>query len=315
MRISRMMRGVMVLIVAMFIIVTAVSAQQQTENENTEVLSPPKKVVAVADFGNKSGYSGQYDLGHGMAEMLTDALMQSGRFIVLERGALDAVLAEQNLAASGRAAKVGGAKMGNIKRAQILIQGAVTEFTPTSEGGAQSLNIKGFSIGGNSQRAHVAVIVRLFDTTTSEIIASKRVEGSASRGGMDFGVSETDWGFTQSGHKQMPIDKAMQITIDNAVNYVAQAMLKVPWQGKIIKVNQAGEVYINAGSEANIQSGMIFMTFRPGEELIDPDTGMNLGSEDLFVGRMRVATVQPKFCKAQPLDGEPMTGDYVKFPQ
>jgi len=290
-------------------------ALQSTNTVPQQGVSSPKKVVAVADFENKSGYSGRYDLGSGMSEMLTDALIKSGQFIVLERQALNAVLAEQNLAASNRAAKVGGAKMGDIKRAQILIQGAVTEYTPTTEAGSQSLNIKGFNLGGDSARAHVAVIIRLFDTTTSEVIASERVEGSASRGGMDFGFTESKWGFSQSGQKADPIDKAVQITIDNAVNYIAQQMASIPWKGKIIKVNEAGEAYINAGAGANISSGMTLMVFRKGEALIDPDTGMNLGSEDEFVGRLRISEVKPKFSKGKLLDGKPESGDIVKFGQ
>ena len=295
--------------------ISQVYALQGGNEAQQSVISSPKKVVAVADFDNKSGYSGRYDLGSGMAEMLTDALMQSGQFIVLERQGLNAVLAEQNLASSGRAAKVGGAKTGDIKRAQILIQGVVSEYTPTTEAGSQSLNIKGFNLGGDSARAHVAVLIRLFDTTTSEVIASQRVEGSASRGGMDFGFTESKWGFSQSGEKADPIDKAVQMTIDNAVNHVAQQMARIPWQGKVIKVNEAGEVYVNAGAEANIRKGMTFMVFRPGEALIDPDTGMNLGSEDQFIGRLKVVEAQPKFCKGTSPDGTTQVGDIVKFGQ
>ena len=64
-----------------------------------------KKIVAVSSFENKTTWRGQVDLGDGMADQLTDALMQSGQFTVMERQQLGAVVAEQDLANSGRAQK------------------------------------------------------------------------------------------------------------------------------------------------------------------------------------------------------------------
>ncbi|MFC1809500.1 CsgG/HfaB family protein [Candidatus Omnitrophota bacterium] len=284
--------------------------------ETKTFIMPPKKTVAVADFEIKTGgITGEYDLSKGMAEMLTDALMQSGQFIVLERQTIDAVLAEQNFAASNRTSKIGGAKSGDIKRAQVLIQGVVTEYDIGSETGGQEVNIGGFRFGGNKVKAHIGLIIRLIDTTTSEVIASQRVEGSAKQGGTDFSVAEGGFDFSQSGQKRTPINKAVQITIDNAVNYIAMQMKSIPWKGKVIKTTEAGAIYVNAGISANIQKGMMFMVFRPGEELIDPDTGMNLGTDDEFVGRMRVTEVLEKFSKATALDASPQKGDIVKFAQ
>ena len=54
-------------------------------NPGMAAASPTKKVVAVAEFENKTNYTGQLNLGYGMADMLADALIKSGRFTVLER--------------------------------------------------------------------------------------------------------------------------------------------------------------------------------------------------------------------------------------
>lgn len=279
-----------------------------------ESVSPLKKTVAVADFEIKTGgVAGEYDLSKGLAEMLTDALIQSGQFIVLERQTIDAVLAEQNFAASDRTSAVGGAKKGDIKRAQVIIQGVVTEYDVGAESGGQQVSIAGFSFGGNKAQAHMACIIRLIDSTTSEVIDSQRVEGKASQGGRDFSYAGSDINFSQNDQTRTPINKAMQITIDNAVEYVAKKMLGIPWQGKIITVKDSGEVFINAGQNTNMQKGMTFMMFRPGEELIDPDTGMNLGTDDEFVGRLRIDDVQPKFSKGTALDAPAQAGDIVKF--
>ncbi len=54
---------------------------------------------------------------------LSDALVQSGKFVVLSRKDLDVVMAEQDLAASNRFAKSKTAQKGKIIPAQILIKG------------------------------------------------------------------------------------------------------------------------------------------------------------------------------------------------
>jgi len=243
--------------------------------------------------------------------MLTDALIKSGQFIVVERQALNAVIAEQNLAASGRATKKGGARLGDIKRAQIIIEGAVTEFGEAKAGGGQDLRIKGFKLGSDRQEAHVAIILRLIDSTTSQVIASHRVEGSAASGSLSYGYSKSGFGFDQSGFKATPLGKATQIAIDRAVAFIASQMANIPWRGKIIKVvDNFG--YLNAGQASNITQGSVFMVFRQGEELIDPDSGLDLGSEDIFVGRFQVTEVHPKYSKGKASDQPVMPGDIVK---
>ena len=46
--------------------------------------------------------------------------------------------------------------------------------------------------------------------------------------------------------------------------------------------------FINAGSEAGVQVGDEFVVYRAGEELIDPDTGISLGTVDSKIGVIKV---------------------------
>ena len=150
-----------------------------------------KKTVAVFEFQNDSGWSSVATLGQDFSTQLSDALVQSGKFIVLTRKDLDVVMAEQDLAASDRMAKSNTAKIGKIVPAQILIKGQITEFEENTSGGGQGLSIKGVSLGLKKSSAHMAVIIQLIDSTTGEIVESKRVEGDASGGGVSVGYS--DW--------------------------------------------------------------------------------------------------------------------------
>jgi len=67
-------------------------------------------------------------LGQDFSTQLSDALVQSGKFIVLSRKDLDVVMAEQDLAGSNRFAKSSAAKTGKVVPAQVLIKGQITEF-------------------------------------------------------------------------------------------------------------------------------------------------------------------------------------------
>lgn len=291
----------------------AIAKKKTSANETVAMPSAPKKTIAVANFANKAGVYSQVNIGDGMADMLADALMKSGKFIVLERQALGSVLAEQNLAASGRATAGTVAATGDIKRAQIVVEGAVTEYEDNASGGGQSVGYMGINVGMKRAKAHLAIILRLIDTTTSQVLLSQRVEGKASRGGL--GVSVAGYGVSggQSGYSSTPIGKAMQQIVDEAVVLVSNTLDPLPWTGKVVKVD--GEtIFINAGAEAGLKANDVFTVSRMGEILKDPDTGMDLGGEEATIGRVQITDVQGKFSKGKSIEGNSIAaGDRVKY--
>lgn len=266
------------------------------------VMAAQKKIVAVSRFENKTSWRGQWKLDDGMADQLTDALMQSGKFVVLERETLGDVLDEQDLATSGRAMKSKSAQTGKVTSAQILIKGAITEFESKSAGGGSGFSIKGFRIGSKSGEAHVGLIIRLIDTTTGQVLDSERVEGKAKSGGFKLGLNIDEIGFGTDGFKKTPLGKATQIAIDNAVEFIAAKMKDIPYQGRVIKVTE-GEVYLSTGERTGAQAGEVFTVYSRGEELVDPDTGEILGAEEESIGTVKIYDVKEKFSKAKVLTG------------
>ncbi|MBW1852093.1 MAG: hypothetical protein JRJ15_11805 [Deltaproteobacteria bacterium] len=265
-----------------------------------------KKIVAVSRFENKTKWRGQWQLDRGMTDQLTDALIQSGKFVVMERETLNDVLGEQDLAASGRAQKSKSARTGKLVSAQVLIKGAITEFEEKSGGGGQRIGFGGFSIGQKREEAHVAVIIRLIDTTTGQVLNSKRVEGTAKSGGISWGAKTHGANFGSEGFSKTPLGKATQIAIDNAVAYIASEMENVPFTGKVIK-SSGGTIYINAGKRNNVRIGDTFNVYSAGEPLIDPDTGETLGFDESRIGSIKVTNVLDKFSKATKVSGGTVT--------
>jgi curli biogenesis system outer membrane secretion channel CsgG len=272
-----------------------------------------KKTVAVFDFENDSGYRSAVRLGDDFTVQLTDALVQSGKFNVLTREDLDVVFAEQDLAASGRMAKSTTARKGKAIPAQILIKGKITEFEENTSGGGQGFSIKGVSLGTKKSTASMAVIIQLIDSTTGEVLDSKRVEGEARSGGLSVGYSGS-FDLSSSNFKKTPLGKAVQMSIDQAVEYISKKLSEVPWKGKVVTLKE-GVVFINAGENANVQVGDTFQVLREGEPLIDPDTGIDLGSEATKLADIKITDVQPKFSKAQiegVADTEIAAGDLIR---
>ena len=281
---------------------------------STSMAATLKKIVAVSRFENKTSWKGQVSLDDGMADQLTDALMQSGQFVVMERQTLGDVMAEQDLANSGRAQKSQSAQTGKLVNAQILVKGTVTEFESNSQGSDSGVGFGGFKIGAKRDEAHVGLIIRLIDTTTGEVLDSQRVEGKAASGGTSFGMNVAGVDFGTSGFSKTPLGKATQMAIDNAVSIIAAKLKNVPFQARIVKVNGDDEVLISGGQKTGVSEGDTFTIYSVGESLVDPATGEQLGSEMEKKGGVKVTKVEEKYAKAKsdvPLKGI-KAGDIVK---
>ena len=262
-----------------------------------------KKTVAVSRFENKAAARGQINLGRGMSDQLADALVNSGNFVVVERQTLSDVFSEQDLARSGRAARSKTAQTGKVVPSQILIKGTITEFESETSGGGSGLSFKGITLGQESTTAHVGLLLRIIDTTSGEVLASERVEGKAESGGTKIGLSKGGYGFETEGFKNTPLGKATQIAIDRAVFKVIEKLNALPFQGKIINVK--GEtIYTNIGERNGATPGDVFTVYSAGEDMIDPDTGENLGAEEEKVGTVKITSVKEKFSKASIASGQ-----------
>ena len=92
-------------------------------------------------------------------------------------------------------------------------------------------------------------------------------------------------------------------------------MANIPWSGTVLKAD-GSTVYINAGATANMQSGMKFLVYRAGEELIDPGTGESLGKEETLAGEIMVTQVLEKVSKAAIVSGMGFSkGDVIRMKQ
>ncbi|MCC7009877.1 MAG: hypothetical protein IT184_13805 [Acidobacteria bacterium] len=156
--------------------------------------SRPTAAVLDFEFGAiEHWWSGTWNIGKGVSDMLVDELLQTGEVRLLERKRIESVLSEQNLANSTRADASARevAQLGKVLGAKVLITGSITKFGSEERnvGGAAG-SVAGRFLGGAGAKnttATVALTVRAIDSSTSEILASAKAEAKSSRKGILLG--------------------------------------------------------------------------------------------------------------------------------
>lgn len=156
-----------------------------------------KPRLAVLEFKNKANNQWWYSGGGEAAQdVFVTELVKSGKFRVVEREQLAALMEEKNLTLSGDVDPATAVKVGKLLGVNYLLTGAVTEFGVT-DSGAHAPGVRrlpGFSAG---KRNFVAAMnARLIDTSTGEIVWADEARGEESSvkvnvGGFGGGVDDS----------------------------------------------------------------------------------------------------------------------------
>lgn len=192
--------------------------------------SAQRPAVAVASFTNEAGSSASRwwgsQVGDQLGNVLSNELGSTGNFTVVERQQVDAVLAEQDFAASGRVRQGSGAATGNITGARYLITGAVSAYDENTSDKDGGLSFRGFRVGGGKSEAYVAVDLRVIDSETSQVVYSHTVEGRSSSGGLNLaGRLRSGLGGNFSQSKNAPASKAVRAALIEATDYLDCVMV------------------------------------------------------------------------------------------
>lgn len=179
----------------------------------------------------------------GVRDMLTTELFGRQRFIVLERAALDSVIAEQEFAHSARAGDATRIPLGELEGAELMVLGAITSFDAGVSGGSVPIP---FKFGDDDlgvmnlayARGKVVMDLRIIDVRSGRVVSSVAVEGTNSR----FGVDVDAYIRTGSGWRidlpsalnyfqNTPVEKALQEMVTAAVGHIVKRTLREPGPG------------------------------------------------------------------------------------
>ncbi len=276
----------LIIIFIIGIFITLVSAQQADQ------LKRLKKRVAVFEFDDKTGHrhhwwTGQ-SVGRGMADMLTTELVKSGKYRVIERQAIEQIMKEQQMGLTGAVTTQSAAQIGKLLGVELAIIGSVTEFGYKKSDIGGRLKQKGFGLGIQSASASVGIDVRFTNTNTGEIIAAENVRKEEKKRGLKIDTRKISFK-NKNDFDQSLVGKATRKAITEIMKKIESQLGSLPWQAKIIKVT-GNTIYINSGAEAGVKVGDVFAVYSKGEELIDPDTGLSLGSEEEKIGEIGITS-------------------------
>ena len=155
----------------------------------------PTVAVLSFEYGTvQRWWSGTWDIGEGISDMIVDELVNDGSYRVIERKRLDAILAEQNFSNSERADPSAKTlvQIGKALGVKYLIVGSVTKFgteqsNKSFSGGGYGSAFGLGQVGTSKGKANVAITARIIDTTTGEIMASAKGDGTSKRSGLLLG--------------------------------------------------------------------------------------------------------------------------------
>ncbi len=277
-------------------------------NLYSKELEGPKKRLAVSNFEDKSGNSWyKHDLGSGMADMLTTSLFKTGKFNMVERQAVNKVMEEQALGASGAVTQGSAAKLGKILGTSAIITGSVTEFG-VKDGGGKIGGLGGMtkglvsSFGVKSNTARVGIDLRIVDTTTGEILLAESASGEETSRSMDFSSwSMPDFKIGGDNFDNSLIGKATRKAIETLIDKIDGKMKGVAWKGYILKV-EGSSIWLNAGSDSGVKEGMQFKVRSPGEEVEDAEGKIYVIPGD-EIAEIEVIKALPALSKVKIING------------
>ena len=280
----------------------------------------PRKRIAVAKFDAIGSFVAKYgtaDIGGGLSAQLATALTDTGRFVVLERAELTSVLREQEMSLQKVIGGDTAVRAGQVLGAQLLIRGAVTEFEQNAGGGGVRLGVGSGLFGGgvSESKAHgiVGMDVRLIDTTSGQVLLSRRAQAKTSTTKVAADASASVLNLTADSFKSTVLGEATRKAIEQAVAFIVETMDKVPWTGRVVEATE-NDLYLNAGSGAGIREGDVLRVSAVIREMTDPATGTVLKVIEQALGDVEVVTVEDGVSLAKmAVPFQTKRGDIVRF--
>src|SRR5271165_1102883 len=310
---SRLRCIAVVLLVATFCAV-AVEAQTAAPAAPAASSAATKRVAVMNfDYGTVKTtvaqiFGSDQDVGKGISDMLVTKLVQDGKYRVIERAALDKILAEQNFSNSDRADATSAAKIGKILGVDAIIIGSITQFgrddqhTKVGGGGFGGFGSK-YGIGGvgtSKAKAVVGITARMINTSTGEIMVAVTGTGESTRsstallgagggggsgGGAGLDMGSSNFANTILGEATHAAVNDTATQLDSSVDKVQTVKMEI--HGLVADVSGT-TLIINVGKKDGVKVGDKLIVSRQVRVVKDPATGKVIKSVEDKIGEATV---------------------------
>lgn len=290
--------------------------------------APRKKRVAIFDFdyatvrSNVAALFGSdVDIGKGISDLLVTRLVQDGTYSVIERKALDKIMAEQNFSNSDRANPVSAAKLGKLLGVDAIIVGSITQFGNDNKNtnvGGGGRNWGGFGVGGFGQKKSKAVVgldARLVNIDTGEIMGVAEGKGESSRtstsllggGGNWHGAGAGNIDMGSSDFQNTIIGEAVKAAVDQMTTGLIADAPKIDMRTNnvdaLVAFVESGKVVLNVGAKAGLKVGDQLTVQRVDQEIKDPATGKVIRRMMTKLGIVKVSDVDDSSAECTVVNG------------
>lgn len=269
---------------------------------------PAKRKVAVFDFDNaalqgaisSSNFQTHApEVGKSVSELLITKLVKDGNAIVVERSAIDKVLAEQNLSNSDRSDPATAAKLGRLLGVDAIVLGTITryDYDEKIKRGSKFFDTARSPKAKYDISAKVQISTRLVSPNTAEVVSVSEGIGETTRQNVKIDLRDTGGRLLMASGVNSPV---MNESIDKAVAQLAAKLetelvkvspLVLEIDGLVADADDSGHLVLNVGARHGVKVGDRLKVLRAGKEIRDPVNGRLLMRDDTVLGEAVVTLV------------------------
>lgn len=259
--------------------VTVTGQTKKLEEEGLRYRGPEYN-VAILQFDNKTP-----SRTIGVGEAATDIM----RTLVKQTGLEPIVLTESEFKEQERLMELqqtGALKKGKkdvsegFDPVDYRISGSITAYHEVEESRDVLLS------SSKKHIARVQVDYSLVDVATGKSLVSESGMGEYAKQTREvLGMG------SKSTADPLLRDGALRDALAKAMTRMVEKLNAVPFQSRVLFA-EGTSVVIRAGTRSRLEPGATLTVYRPGEDLVDPDTGRVIGKREKFIGEITLSEHQ-----------------------
>lgn len=245
------------------------------------VVASPSLLKAVSDAGNNLSLGRVMD---SLDVQLLQSLQDTNKFTIVERQNLQPIIEEQSIGDSGNVNPDTAASPYRLTGADYLLVVGIDDFQNFTD----KANFANISREVERRNVRVTAVARLYDTSTGSLKDSVSCEVEEGDTVQYFDEGSRKGDTTEALYRQVAVALASEIATGLADSLYPPRIL----------AKTGSQITFNRGEGSGVEPGQTWLVFAVGEEMTDPDTGENLGQEEVLLGEAEIVRVGARTSQA-----------------
>jgi len=258
---------------------TSSALAQETAAPGLKTVAITKVKATPAILSNAAGAERRNSIdrmSQALDGQLIAAIQQTRKFTVLARSDADALIEES--AASGQNFDFG--------KSDLALVVTIDDFQDF----IQTATFPSLGITATKRVIRFSAVAKLYETKTNKLVETANFQ-EQNLDTEELLANSASTGGELSDGLLVALTRRMSEKIAERVADVAFPARILAKTGKVVTINR--------GDGTGIATGQLWEVFALGEELIDPDTGVSLGREEMSVGQVRIQRVTARTAQGE----------------